>query len=106
MSLLIRNARILTLAPSTGSGQANSTRPRRGKELADLGIIPAGEVLVADGKIAVEALRRTATHRRRSAAHATSAGGSKEGTHALTVVDAVEIESAAQKKSQSLESQV
>jgi imidazolonepropionase len=52
MSLLIRNARILTLAPSTGSGQANSTRPRRGKELADLGIIPAGEVLVADGKIA------------------------------------------------------
>jgi hypothetical protein len=52
MSVLIRNARILTLAPSTGSGQANSTRPRRGKELADLGIIPAGEVLVADGKIA------------------------------------------------------
>ena len=34
MSLLIRNARILTL----GSG----TRPRRGKELADLGIIPTG----------------------------------------------------------------
>ncbi|MBI2814702.1 MAG: imidazolonepropionase [Opitutae bacterium] len=44
MSLLIRNARILTLA--TGS------RPRRGKELADLGVIPAGEVLIADGKIA------------------------------------------------------
>jgi len=44
MSLLIRNARILTL----GQG----TRPRRGKEFADLGIIPAGEVLVADGKIA------------------------------------------------------
>jgi imidazolonepropionase len=44
MSLLIRNARILTLA--------NGSRPRRSKELADLGIIPAGEVLVADGKIA------------------------------------------------------
>ena len=44
MSLLIRNARILTLG--------NGTRPRRGKEFADLGIIPAGEVLVADGKIA------------------------------------------------------
>lgn len=44
MSLLIRNARILTL----GSG----ARPRRGKELADLGIIPAGEVLVIDDKIA------------------------------------------------------
>ena len=44
MSVLIRNARILTLG--------NGTRPRRGKELADLGIIPAGEVLVTDGKIA------------------------------------------------------
>jgi len=43
MSLLIRNARILTLA--TGD------RPRRGKELGNLGVIPAGEVLVADGKI-------------------------------------------------------
>ena len=44
MSLLIRNARILTLG--------HGTRPRRGKEFADLGIIPAGEILVADGKIA------------------------------------------------------
>ncbi|SDS50961.1 imidazolonepropionase [Opitutus sp. GAS368] len=44
MSLLIRNARILTLG--------NGSRPRRGKELGDLGLIPAGEVLVADGKIA------------------------------------------------------
>jgi imidazolonepropionase len=43
-SLLIRNARILTLA--------SGSRPRRGKELGDLGIIPAGEVLVADGRIA------------------------------------------------------
>jgi imidazolonepropionase len=44
MTLLIRNARILTLA--TGS------HPRRGKELADLAIVPQGEVLVADGRIA------------------------------------------------------
>ncbi|MDI1337945.1 MAG: imidazolonepropionase [Lacunisphaera sp.] len=43
MSLLIRNARILTLA--------QGARPRRGKELGDLGIIPSGAVLVADGKI-------------------------------------------------------
>ncbi|MDI1247765.1 MAG: imidazolonepropionase [Lacunisphaera sp.] len=44
MSLLIRNARILTL----GQG----TLARRGKDLRDLGLIPAGEVLVTDGKIA------------------------------------------------------
>ena len=44
MNLLIRNARILTLA--------GTERPRRGKYLADLGVIPAGDVLVADGKIA------------------------------------------------------
>jgi imidazolonepropionase len=50
--LLIRNARILTLAPSTGSGQAGPNRPRRGRELAELGVIPTGDVLVADGKIA------------------------------------------------------
>jgi len=43
-SLLIRNARVLTLA--------EGSRPRRGKELAHLGIIPQGEVLVADGQIA------------------------------------------------------
>ncbi len=44
MPLLIRNARILTLA--TGA------RPRRGRELGDLAVIPHGEVLVADGLIA------------------------------------------------------
>lgn len=44
MSLHIRNARILTLG--------HGSRPRRGKELGDLGIIPLGEVLVADGRIA------------------------------------------------------
>jgi imidazolonepropionase len=43
MPLHLRNARILTLA--------GGSRPRRGKELGDLGIIPAGEVLVTDGKI-------------------------------------------------------
>ncbi|MSU46380.1 MAG: imidazolonepropionase [Lacunisphaera sp.] len=44
MSLLIRNARLLTLA--------GPNRPRRGKELGELGLIPQGEVMVADGKIA------------------------------------------------------
>lgn len=44
MPHLIRNARILTLAAGA--------RPRRGKDLADLGVIPNGEVLVTDGKIA------------------------------------------------------
>jgi imidazolonepropionase len=43
MSLLIRNARILTLQPGS--------RPRRGKELGELGIIPTGEVLVTGDKI-------------------------------------------------------
>lgn len=43
MSLLIRNARILTLA--------QGSRPRRGRELGNLAVIPAGDVLVADGKI-------------------------------------------------------
>ncbi len=44
MSLLFRNARLLTLAGATG--------PRRGQALRDLGVIPQGEVLVVDGKIA------------------------------------------------------
>jgi imidazolonepropionase len=44
MNLLIRNARILTLA--------NGARPRRGKELCELSVIPRGDVLVADGAIA------------------------------------------------------
>lgn len=44
MSLLIRNARLLTLAGAPG--------PRRGPALRELGVIPQGEVLVADGKIA------------------------------------------------------
>jgi imidazolonepropionase len=44
VSLLIRNARILTLAGPSG--------PRRGKALGELGVIPTGEVLIAGGKIA------------------------------------------------------
>ena len=55
MPLLIRNARILTLSHSIGSGQAGGERPRRGKALGELGIIPAGDVLVADGKISAVA---------------------------------------------------
>lgn len=43
-ALLIRNARLLTLRGAPG--------PRRGPALRDLGIVPQGEVLVADGKIA------------------------------------------------------
>jgi imidazolonepropionase len=44
MPLLFRNARVLTLRGESG--------PRRGPALRELGIIPLGEVLVADGKIA------------------------------------------------------
>jgi imidazolonepropionase len=52
MNLLIRNARILTLALAPGSGPAAPPGPRRGKALGELGVIPHGEVLVADGRIA------------------------------------------------------
>ncbi|MBI5425146.1 MAG: imidazolonepropionase [Opitutae bacterium] len=45
-SLLIRNARVLTLA------LPGQTGPRRGKALRELGILPQGEVLVVDDKIA------------------------------------------------------
>ena len=44
MNLIIRNARILTLA----SGE----RPRRGRDLRELSVIPHGDVLVADSVIA------------------------------------------------------
>ena len=43
MNLLIRNARILTLAAGA--------RPRRGKELRDLTVVPHGDVLVVEGAI-------------------------------------------------------
>jgi imidazolonepropionase len=55
MPLLIRNARILTLAPSLAPGQVAFNRPRRGKELGELGIIPQGDVLIVDGKISAVA---------------------------------------------------
>lgn len=44
MSLLIRNARVLTLAGPPG--------PRRGKQMADLGVLAVGEVLLNGDKIA------------------------------------------------------
>lgn len=44
MSILVRNARLLTLAGPAG--------PRRGQALRELGVIPQGEVLVVDDKIA------------------------------------------------------
>ena len=43
MTLHIRNARLLTLA--------GGAEPRRGKALGELGVIPAGDVVVADGRI-------------------------------------------------------
>lgn len=46
MTLHIRNARILTLAAASGA------EARRGKALGDLGVIPAGDVVVTDGRIA------------------------------------------------------
>ncbi|MFA6961434.1 MAG: imidazolonepropionase [Opitutaceae bacterium] len=52
MSLLIRHARILTLVQSdTESTLTGGVRPRRGKALRELGVIPRGDVLVRDGKI-------------------------------------------------------
>jgi imidazolonepropionase len=48
MSLLIRNARLLTLSPP-GGGE----RPRRGNALRELGVIERGDVLVTGDKISV-----------------------------------------------------
>jgi len=47
MSLLIRNARVLTLA-----GDAGPDPFRRGRTLGELGVLPAGDVLVEADKIA------------------------------------------------------
>lgn len=44
MTLLIRNARVLTLAAGT--------RPRRGKELGDLSVVPNADILIVDTAIA------------------------------------------------------
>ncbi len=46
MTLHIRNARILTLAAASGA------EARRGKVLGDLGVVPAGDVVVTEGRIA------------------------------------------------------
>ena len=51
MPLLIRNARVLTLSLSGNTGSSALSRPRRGRDLGELGIIPQGDVLVVDGKI-------------------------------------------------------
>ena len=53
MSLLIRHARVLTLARlNSGSALTALSRARRGPALGELGVIPRGDVLVVDGKIA------------------------------------------------------
>lgn len=51
MTLLIRNARVLTLSRPAQAGAVASGRPRRGKEMGDLGVLPQGDVLVSDGKV-------------------------------------------------------
>ncbi|HEX2853928.1 MAG TPA: imidazolonepropionase [Opitutaceae bacterium] len=52
MGLLIRHARVLTLAqPKTGTSLFPGTRPRRGPAMRDLAVIPRGDVWVTDGKI-------------------------------------------------------
>ncbi len=52
MSLLIRNARILTLAqPGADTMLIGGLRARRGPALRELGIMPKGDVLISDGKI-------------------------------------------------------
>jgi len=53
MSLFIRRARILTLAqPKTEPSAEAGVRPRRGVAMRDLGVLPRGDVLVVEGKIA------------------------------------------------------
>jgi imidazolonepropionase len=55
MSLLIRHARVLTLAlPETGAATLliGGRKARRGAALKELGVIARGDVLVVDGKIA------------------------------------------------------
>jgi imidazolonepropionase len=56
MSLLIRHARILTLAAKANAGVLPGARARRGPALKELGVIPRGDVLVQDGKVAAVGL--------------------------------------------------
>jgi len=51
MNLLIRNARVLTLANPAGSAPV-ADRLRRRKALGELAVLQAGDVLVAEGKVA------------------------------------------------------
>ncbi|MEY4487875.1 MAG: hypothetical protein RIQ79_383, partial [Verrucomicrobiota bacterium] len=52
MSLLIRNARVLTLAsPAAAAAPVAPVRARAGLAMRELGIIPRGDVLVQEGKI-------------------------------------------------------
>ncbi|MFT3868253.1 MAG: imidazolonepropionase [Nibricoccus sp.] len=53
MTLLIRHARVLTLAETKSAATATdgAVRPRRGPALRELGVIPRGDVLVVNGKI-------------------------------------------------------
>lgn len=56
MPLLIRHARVLTLAQTGHDAAATAgVRARRGPDLAELGIIPRGDVLIDAGKIAAVA---------------------------------------------------
>jgi len=50
MSVFIRNARILTLRQEGGA--AVPVRARRGGQMKDLGVVPRGDVLIIDDKIA------------------------------------------------------
>jgi imidazolonepropionase len=53
MNVLIRHARILTLVdPASEKVAGARIKPRRGPALRELGIIPRGDVLVMEGKIA------------------------------------------------------
>lgn len=53
MALLIRHARILTLAPSASEpGAVGPVKPRRGAGMRELGVIPRGDVLIEDGLVA------------------------------------------------------
>jgi imidazolonepropionase len=56
MSLFIRHARVLTLAQAKPDLSPESgTRSRRGAAMRELGVIPRGDVLVVEGKIAAVA---------------------------------------------------
>jgi imidazolonepropionase len=51
MPLLIRRARVLTLAQPAATSPAGPVRPRRGPALRELGVMPKGDVLTEGDKI-------------------------------------------------------